>query len=87
MRMDYLLNQSSAGEAAPAPLRYGALIQVAPINARRPSFDGLTISVHWATAFLVLALFASAWLHALAEAQHSYQSAQLRQHRGPAKSQ
>ena len=71
MPMDDLLNQSRAGEAAPAPLRYGALIQVAPNNARRPSFDGVTISLHWATACLVLALFATAWSHALAEARHS----------------
>jgi cytochrome b561 len=66
MPMDHFLNQSSAGEAAPAPLRYGALIPMAPSNARRPSYDGLTISVHWATVFLVLMLFVSAW-----EARHS----------------
>jgi cytochrome b561 len=71
MPMNYLLDQSSAREMAPAPLRYGALTQMAPSNARRPSFDGVTISVHWATAFLVLALFVSAWSHALAEARHS----------------
>jgi superoxide oxidase len=40
-------------------------------EARRPSFDGVTISLHWATACLVLALFATAWLHALADARHS----------------
>ena len=45
MPIDDLLNQTHAGEAAPAPLRYGALIQMAPNNARRPSFDGVTISL------------------------------------------
>jgi cytochrome b561 len=38
---------------------------------RRPSFDGLTIGLHWGAVLLVLALFASAWLHALAEARQS----------------
>jgi superoxide oxidase len=38
---------------------------------RRPSFDGLTIGLHWGTVLLVLALFTSAWLHALAEARQS----------------
>jgi superoxide oxidase len=33
----------------------------------RPPFDSLTIALHWVTAVLVLALFATAWLHALAE--------------------
>jgi len=42
-----------------------------PINARRSAFDGLTIRLHWATVLLVLALFASAWLHALAEVRQS----------------
>ena len=45
--------------------------QAAPINARRPDFDGLTIGLHWATVLLVLAQFASAWLHALAEVRES----------------
>jgi cytochrome b561 len=34
-----------------------------PIDARRPPFDGVTIGLHWATVFIVLATFASAWLH------------------------
>ena len=38
---------------------------------RRPSFDGLMIGLHWGTVLLVLALFTSAWLHALAEARQS----------------
>jgi cytochrome b561 len=37
----------------------------------RPPFDSVTRGLHWATAFLVLALFATAWLHALAEEQQS----------------
>jgi len=35
----------------------------APTNARRPPFDSVTICLHWATVLLVLAMFASAWLH------------------------
>jgi cytochrome b561 len=31
---------------------------------RRPPFDGVTISFHWATVLIVGALFATAWLHA-----------------------
>jgi cytochrome b561 len=69
MPMDNLLEQSRAGEAASAPCS-GALVRIAPSDARRPPFDGVTISVHWASACLVLALFATAWLHALAEARH-----------------
>jgi cytochrome b561 len=34
-------------------------------SVRRP-FDTLTRSFHWATVLMVLAMFASAWLHALA---------------------
>jgi cytochrome b561 len=52
-------------------LRSGAWTRETPIIARRPSFDGLTIRLHWATVLLVLALFASAWLHALAEVRQS----------------
>ena len=40
-------------------------------DARRPPFDGLTIFLHWLSALVVLAMFASAWLHALAEARDS----------------
>src|SRR5262249_6922166 len=42
-----------------------------PVDVWRSHFDSLTIGMHWATAFLVLALFATAWLHALAEERHS----------------
>ena len=31
-------------------------------DTRRPPFDSVTIWLHWATAFIVLAMFASAWL-------------------------
>lgn len=34
-------------------------------SASRPPFDRVTIAVHWATALIVLALFSSAWLHAV----------------------
>jgi superoxide oxidase len=35
-------------------------------SVRRPPFDTITIGLHWATVLLVLAMFASAWLHAQA---------------------
>ena len=34
-----------------------------PREARRPPFDSVTIAFHWATVLIVLAMFASAWLH------------------------
>jgi hypothetical protein len=71
MQTDSLLNQTSAGEMDLAPLRYVAWTREASINARRPPFDGLTISLHWGTVLLVLILFSSAWLHALAETLQS----------------
>jgi len=37
-----------------------------PTNARRPSFDSVTIGLHWMTVLLVLAMFASASLRELA---------------------
>jgi cytochrome b561 len=40
-------------------------------GAARPPFDGVTIVLHWTTAALVLALFATAWLHGLAEDHRS----------------
>ena len=67
MQTDSLLNQPSARGMDLAPLNYGTWTHEAPINARRPPFDGLTIALHWGTVLLVLVLFASAWLHALAE--------------------
>jgi len=71
MQTDFLPNQLSARETELAPLRYRTWTHEAPINARRPSFDGLTIGLHWGTVLLVLALFTSAWVHALAEARQS----------------
>lgn len=41
------------------------------INVRRPPFDALTVALHWATVLLVLAQFATAWLHGLAEVRQS----------------
>jgi cytochrome b561 len=52
---------------------------MAPRNPGRPAFDRLTIFLHWATALLVLAMFASAWLHGLAEGRNSVFSTLLLQ--------
>jgi cytochrome b561 len=35
------------------------------IGARRPPFDSVTIGFHWATVLIVLAMFATAWLHSM----------------------
>jgi cytochrome b561 len=67
MLTDYLFNQPNAPGVDLARLRDGAW----SLEVRRQSFDSLTIGMHWTSALLVLALFASAWLHAVAEAQHS----------------
>ena len=72
MQTDSLLNQPRAREVDLAPLRSGTWTRQAPINARRPPFDRLTIGLHWGTVLLVLVLFASAWLHALAETRQSH---------------
>jgi cytochrome b561 len=72
MQTDSLLNQSRAREMDLAPLRSGTWTRQAPINARRPPFDRLTIGLHWGTVLLVLVLFVSAWLHALAETRQSH---------------
>jgi cytochrome b561 len=70
-------NPLSAREVDLAPLRYGARTR----EARLP-FDGFTIGLHWMTVLLVLALFASAWLHALAESRQSnFTAALLQLHR------
>jgi cytochrome b561 len=72
MQTDFLLNQPSERETnSHALLRCSALADMAPTNFRRPPFDSLTIYLHWVTALFVLAMFASAWLHALAEARES----------------
>jgi superoxide oxidase len=70
VQTDYLLKQKSA-ELELAPSGHRAETHVVVIIARRPSFDGLTIRLHWATVLLVLALFASAGLHAFAEVRQS----------------
>jgi cytochrome b561 len=36
-----------------------------PMGARRPPFDSVTIGFHWATVLIVLAMFATAWLHSM----------------------
>src|SRR5262245_50418122 len=76
MQIDLVLKQQSAKQqgtpgAEAAPLRDRAPTHETPINARRPPFDDLTIRLHWATVLLVLALFATALLHALAEVLES----------------
>src|SRR5262249_27535856 len=71
MQPDVLLSQSRPREVDRAPSSYGALAQTAPINARRAPFDGFTRGLHWATLLLVLALFTSGRLHALAEVRES----------------
>jgi cytochrome b561 len=70
MRTDALLERVSARDVDLAPLRGRALTLAAPLD-RLTSFDRLTIGLHWATVVLVLALFATAWLHALADGRHS----------------
>ena len=62
MQTDSLLNQPRAREVDLASLRSGTWTRQAPIKARRPPFDRLTIGLHWGTILLVLVLFASAWL-------------------------
>jgi len=34
-----------------------------PMASRRPPFDSVTIGFHWATDLIVLAMFATGWLH------------------------
>ena len=71
MQADFSLHQRSAQKVNLARLSYRAGTHEVPIKARHACFDGLTIGLHWVTVLLVIALFASAWLHAVAEAQHS----------------
>ena len=71
MQRDSFLEQQRACEVDVAPLRRGTWPREAPTNLRRPAFDGLTIGLHWATVLFVLAQFASAWLHTLAEVRQS----------------
>jgi cytochrome b561 len=70
MYTDSLRDQPGGDERAPRRSRH-VVIRATPIRPPRPPFDGITRGLHWATAFLVLALFATAWLHALAEEHKS----------------
>jgi cytochrome b561 len=59
-----------------------ALAKAMPTGTRRPPFDTVTLCLHWATALLVLGMFASAWLHTLAEPRESlYAAAFIQVHR------
>jgi cytochrome b561 len=79
MQTDFALHQRSGHEEDLASLRHRAWTHEAPISSPRASFDNLTVALHWVTVLLVLALFASAWLHALAEVQQSALAAALLQ--------
>ena len=72
MQADSLLNQPSTRGMDLTALRSGTSTRYAPINARRPPFDGLTIALHWGTVLLVLVLFASVRAHSLAEVRLSH---------------
>jgi cytochrome b561 len=52
---------ASAAMSAAKPVNAGRT----PIGARRPPFDRVTIVFHWATVVIVLAMFATAWLHSI----------------------
>jgi superoxide oxidase len=41
------------------------------VRARRPPFDAVTMTLHWATVLLVLLMFTTAWLHGQAEVRQS----------------
>jgi cytochrome b561 len=71
MRTNLLLRQQSASHADLAAVRQHAWTGDASVKTRRPPFDRVTIGLHWTTVLLVLTLFASAWLHALAAARQS----------------
>jgi cytochrome b561 len=67
--------------ASHAIVRYGALVPLSATPRRQP-FDSVSIFLHWTTAVLVLGMFASTWLHAVAEAQESaYASVLIQIHR------
>ena len=70
MQTDSLPGDPGRHEHGRWPSRHG-VIRHGPISAPRSPFDELTIGLHWTTAFFVLALFGTAWLHALAEEQKS----------------
>jgi superoxide oxidase len=70
MQTDLLSGQPGRLAHDPGPSRH-ATFRPTTIGTHRPPFDGITISLHWITAFLVLAVLATAWLHAVAEEQKS----------------
>jgi cytochrome b561 len=80
---DLSIDQPSERESnGCAQARHPALADAKPMRTRRRPFDGVTICLHWATALLVLAMFASAWLHSQAEARESvYAGALIQIHR------
>ena len=51
-----------------------------PRNGRRPPFDSVTIAFHWATVLIVLAMFATAWLHSQSH-DHAFKAILLQIHR------
>jgi cytochrome b561 len=78
VQKDLSIEQLSASRAI---VRY-----VAPgptlAKPRRQPFDSVSVCLHWMTAVLLLGMFASAWLHSMAEAQESvYASGFLQIHR------
>jgi cytochrome b561 len=70
MQTDSLVREPSRTEQNAGQSRGGTILPT-PFHIQRPPFDRVTRSLHWVTVFLVLALFATAWLHALAEEQKS----------------
>jgi cytochrome b561 len=78
MQKNLPVDQPSERQAdSRVPARYGVLADAMPASHRRRPFDSVTIYLHWGSALLVLAMFASAWLHSLAEAQESVYAAVL----------
>lgn len=63
MQTGISFGKSGAPKASPELLRV--------LGAQRPPFDGLTMGLHWLTVMLVLGLFATGWLHQIAEDHHS----------------
>jgi len=61
------MSAKTGGTADFARSRDGLRTRDSPIATRRPPFDSVTIGLNWTTVILVLALFATAWSHGLAE--------------------
>lgn len=53
------------------PMHESAGAFQASVPERRPPFDAMIITLHWATVLLVLTQFVTAWLHGMAEVRHS----------------